>query len=261
MCKGLTAGLVLLVLAQAADAASWTLDRGHLQIFSGVISSHAKQKFDDSGVPSGEIFFSKLLVQNWMEYGLTDAVTLFAVPQYVTAETNMDHRGVMRVRSASVEAGTRILLLSRIGMVSLQASGKSAGAFEMSTAVNDDAGRQFELRLLYGRSFKAFGRDVFLDIQAAERWIAQPHPNELNFDATAGLWLTKNHMVMLQSFNMFSNGKAQAPFERYRLHKLEVSLVQCFTERWAVQSGYFFAPAGQNTVKEQGFVMTVWYRG
>lgn len=260
MRNGLTAGLAFLVLAQSAEAASWTLDRGHLQIFSGVMSSRAKQRFDDSGTPSGQIFFSKILVQNWTEYGLTDAVTLFAAPQYVTAQTNMDHRGVMRVHSTSVEAGMRILLLSRIGMLSLQTSGKSAGAFEMSTAANDDAGRQFELRLLYGRSFKVLGQDAFLDLQAAERWIGRPRPNELDFDVTAGLWLNNDYMVMVQGFNMISSGKAEAPYERYRLHKLQLSLVQCITERWAMQSGYFFAPAGRNTVKEQGFVTTIWYR-
>jgi hypothetical protein len=260
MRKRLIVGLVFLVFAQAAEAASWTLDRGHLQMFSGVTSSRAKQRFDDGGTPSGKIFFNKLLVQNWMEYGLTDAVTLFAAPQYVTAETNMDHRAVMRARSASVEAGMRILLLSRIGMFSLQTSGKSAGAFEMSTAANDDAGKQFELRLLYGRSFKLLGSDVFLDIQAAERWIGQPRPNELDIDVTTGLWLTKHHLVMFQSFNMISSGKAEPPYERYRLHKLQASLVQCITERWALQSGYFFAPSGRNTVKEQGFVITIWYR-
>lgn len=260
MRERLTAGLVFLVFAQAAEAASWTLERGHLQIFSGVTSSRARQKFDDNGTPSGEIFFNKLLVQNWMEYGLTDAVTLFAAPQYVSAETNMGHRGVKRVGSASVEAGVRILLLSRIGMFSLQTSGKSAGAFVMSTAVDDDAGKQFELRLLYGRSFKVLGHDVFLDLQAAERWIEQPRPDELDVDVTAGLWLTKDGMVMVQSFNMISNGKAQAPYERYRLHKLQLSLVERVTERWALQGGYFFAPAGRNTVKEQGFVMTIWYR-
>jgi protein XagA len=260
MRKWLTAGLAFVILVQAAEAASWTVDRGHLQIFSGVTSSRAKQRFDDGGTPSGAIFFNKLLVQNWMEYGLTDAVTLLAVPEYVSAETDMDHRGLMRVRSTAVEAGARILLLSRIGMLSLQISGKSAGAFEMSSAANDDGGKQFELRLLYGRSFKMLGHDAFLDVQAAERWIGRPRLNERIFDATTGFWLTKDHMVMFQSFNMISRGEAKPPYEHYRLHKLQFSLVQRITARWAVQSGYFFALAGRNAVKEQGFVTTVWYR-
>lgn len=260
MREWLTAGLLFLVLMQAAEAASWTLDRGHLQMYSGVTSSRAKQRFNDSGTPSDKIFFNKLLVQNLMEYGLTDAVTLFAAPEYISAETNMDHRGVMRVRSTSVEAGMRILLLSRIGMLSLQTSGRSAGAFGMSTAVDDDAGGQFELRLLYGRSFKVLGRDAFLDVEAAERWIGWPRPNELDFDATIGLWFTKDFLAMFQSFNMISSGEVQPPYERYRLHKLQVSLVQCVTARWALQGGYFIAPAGRNTVKEQGFVVSIWYR-
>ncbi len=256
----LTAFLAAALPVQAAWASAWTLDRGHWQVFTGVTTSRAKHSFDHDGRPSEAVVFSKMLVQNWMEYGLTDAVTLFASPEYVTAETDMGRQDLARVHSASFEAGLRILLLTRIGMLSLQASGKTAGAFDMSVSASGAAGRQFELRLLYGRGFKLLRHNAFLDIQAAERWIQRPRPNELTLDATAGLWLTKDDLVMVQNFNMFSHGATGPPYQHYRLHKLQASLVERITPRWSVQSGYFLAFAGRNIVQEQGFLTTIWYR-
>lgn len=259
--RALLIGILVLVLpAQSAAAAAWTLNRGQLQMFTGVITSKASHGFDDKGRPADEIVFSKMLVQNWMEYGLTDALTLFAVPEYVTAETDMDRRDPRSVHSASFEAGFRLLLSKRIGMLSLQVSGKTAGAFDMSVSASGAAGRYFDLRLLNGRSFRLFRRDAFLDLQAAERWIQKSRPNELILDATAGLWITKDELVMIQSFNTISHGTITAPYVHYRLHKLQASLVEKVTPHWSLQSGYFLALAGRNVVQEQGFVATIWYR-
>ncbi len=252
--------LVLHIFVCEAEAGAWTLSRNHIEIFSGVITSRATQRFDQHGTPAGKIFFNKLFAQNWMEYGLTDALTVFAAPEYVFAEYDMHHKGVTRERSTSVAAGARLLLSRRIGVLSLQTSLKSSGAFSMPTSAGGEDGLQLELRLLYGWCFKLFERDVFFDAQIGERWSKRPRPNELVIDTTAGFWVTEKHLIMLQSFNMISTGKAKSPYEDYRLHKVQASFVQRITSRWSLQGGYFFALAGQNIVQEQGFMGTIWYR-
>lgn len=245
---------------QSARGGSWTLDSGQFFSFTGVTASSAGHNFDHNGKPADHVVFKKILVQNWTEYGLTDAVTLFAAPEYVTAETDMGHDALTRVNSASFEAGARILLLSRFGMLSLQGSGKTAGAFDMSVSASGQSGHQAELRLLYGREFRFFRRDGFLDLEAAQRWIQRPRPNEIVFDATAGWWFAKDYLLMAQSFNTISSGATGPPYRPYRLHKLQASLVQRVTSRWSLQSGYFFAVSGRNIVQEQGFLTTIWYR-
>jgi hypothetical protein len=249
----------LLLSAPAASGGAWTLEHGQVQIFSGTTLSRAGRRFDDQGEPSQKVVFDKLLVQSRMEYGLSDAVTLFAVPEYVTAE-NGSVAGVTHSKGVAVEAGLRILLLSRIGMLSLQTSGKTAGAYNMSVSAGGAAGRQWELRLLYGKSFKLMRCDAFIDVEAAQRWIERPRPDERVFDATAGLWLDANNLLMLQSFNTVAGEGAMPPYQDYRLHKLQASLVQRLTRRWSLQAGYFFAPYGRNIVKETGFVTTVWFQ-
>jgi protein XagA len=247
------------LLSLPACAGAWTLDRGHLQIIAGSTMSRATRRFDDKSAPSEKIAFDKLLAQSWMEYGLTDAVTLFAAPEYILANSG-SNSGVVHARTSSVEAGLRILLLSRIGMLSVQASGKTAGAFDMSVSAGGESGRQLELRLLYGKSFRLLRRDGFIDIEAAERWIKRPRSNEMTLDATAGFWISRRYLFLLQSFNTFSDGAAQPPYEVYRLHKLQASLVQRITPRWSFQSGYFQALAGRNIVQERGFIISIWYK-
>jgi protein XagA len=252
----LAAGLALLAAIGPAYAGAWTLDRHKMQTIAGMTTSSAASRFGDGGA----IVFNKLLYQTSMEYGLTNAVTLFAIPEYVLARSDMTGNGIHSVRSFSFEVGLRILLLSRIGMLSVQVSGKSAGAFDMSVSASGEAGRQFEARLLYGRNFRLFGRNGFVDIEVAERWIARPRPDETVLDATAGLWVTRNNLILAQSFNFRTDGGARPPYQAYRLDKLQLSLVRRLGPHWSMQSGYFFSLAGRNMVKETGVISTIWFR-
>lgn len=248
--------LALWLATECASAGAWTLHHGAAQLFSGVTISHAGQRYDSRGKLVGPITFNKFYIQNWIEYGLSDAVTVITVPQYVIAEIVRGHR----IAASSVEVGGRFLLTKRLGMLSMQVSGKTAGAFDMSTSASGEAGRQYELRLLYGTSFKAFYRDGFVDIETSKRWIKRPRPDEIVMDATLGLWPTSNDLVLLQSFATISAGGQHPPYEPYRQFKLEASLVHRLTPHWAVQSGYFFTWAGRNTVKESGLATTIWFR-
>jgi hypothetical protein len=250
---------LVVLAADAANAGAWTLDRNHMAVFAGATASSASRRYDDGGASGTHIVFRKLLSQSWMEYGLSDSVTLFAVPEYVLAKSNFGS-GAANTRSASIEAGMRILLLSRIGMLSVQTSAKSAGAFDMSVSASGEAGRQFEARLLYGRSFKLFERDAFIDIEAAQRWISRPRPDELVFDGTVGCWLSPDYLLMVQSFNFMTTGPVRPPYRPYTLSKLQLSLVQKLSRRWSFQSGYFMSLTGRNIVKETGVVATLWYQ-
>ena len=258
--RGAPVVAALLLVVQSAQAGAWTLDRGKVSVFTGMTASTAARRFGDDGSAEQKIIFRKLLVQNWTEVGLTDAVTLFAAPDYVMAKSGTPTTAVGSMNSMSIEGGVRILLLSHIGMLSVQGSAKSAGAFDMSTSSSGESGRQFEARLLYGRNFKFLKHDGFIDIEAAQRWIARPRPDEFAFDATVGWWLTRKYLVLVQSFNVMTADGVRPPYEPYRLHKLQVSLVQSMTKRWSFQTGYFISIAGRNIVKETGVVTTVWYK-
>jgi len=258
MRRAFATALALLLSVTAAQGGAWTLRRGHWQVFTATTQSSAGMSFDSHGravLPTG---FNKLLVQNCIEYGLTDYLTLFATPDYVMAHVQQAALAAERVHNSSFEGGARLLLEGRHGKLSLQGSYKTAGAFDLSVSANHASGRQIELRLLYGTSFKLLGRDGFIDFQAGQRWIAAPRPNETPVDLTAGLWITRNWMVMAQSFNIISAGDARPPYTYYRSHKIELSLVQKLSRHWSLQLGAFYSPAGQNALVERGVQVSLW---
>ncbi|HEY0105454.1 MAG TPA: hypothetical protein VGB91_05165 [Rhizomicrobium sp.] len=252
------AALVLLAALGRAEGGAWTLKRGHWQVITATTQSTASMSFDDRGrarLPTG---FNKLFLQNTLEYGATGALTLFATPNYISARVVSPNAVPFKASSVSLEAGGRLLLDGRHGKLSLQASYKTAGAFDLSVSANRSSARQIELRLLYGTSFKLFGRDGFADAQIAQRWITHPRPNETPIDLTAGLWLTPRSLVMLQSFNVVSAGDALAPYTYYRSHKLELSFVRKLSRHWSLQLGAFYSPAGQNALVERGLTVSLW---
>jgi hypothetical protein len=254
----LLAVLAALASASNAQGGAWTLAHGHWQSFSTTTQSDASRSFDAHGDPNVPTVFDKLLVQNSFEYGLTNAITLFAIPAYASARIRTPTVPLTVASNTSFELGGRLMLDVRHGKLSLQGSYKTAGAFDLSVSANRASGRQIELRLLYGTGFKLFGLDGFMDAQLAQRWIAYPRPNETPIDLTVGLWLTPRTMVMAQSFNTVSAGDAAAPYSYYRTHKLQFSLVQRVTKHWSLQLGVFFSPAGQNALVERGLSLSLW---
>ena len=252
--------LALPLLSDVAFGGALTLHQQQFAAFVGTITSSAPRRYDDQGASSVPVVFDKLLVQDWMEYGLTNALTIVVAPEYVLADYGADKTSVSHVESESIEAGMRLLLSKRFGMLSLQTTAKWAGAFDMSVSSRGEPGRQFEVRLLYGESFKLLWRDAFVDVEIARRWISRPRPDEIVWDGTAGWWITKRNLLMLQSFNVTTTGGIRSPYEAYDLSKLQLSIVHRSTPHWSVQSGYFFSMAGRNIVKESGFTTMIWFR-
>jgi hypothetical protein len=249
---------VTLMTPTDSDAGAWTLRRHHWQMFSGATVSQASMMFGFDGRATVPTKFSKSLLQNTLEYGLTDWATLFATPAFVIANVQTPAMKAVAVRNSSLEAGARILLFERYGVLSIQGSYKSAGAFDLSVSANRQPGRQIDVRLLYGTNFKLFDMDGFADFQVGQRWIAHPRPNETPVDLTAGVWVTPRTLLLVQSLNIISSGDAIAPYYYYRTHKLELSVVQKVTTRWSLQFGAFASPLGQNALVERGVNVSLW---
>ena len=72
---------------------------------------------------------------------------------------------------------------------------------------------------------------------------------------TAPRWL-----VLMQSFNVVSEGAGGPPFGRYDYYKFQISGVYELTRAWSVQAGIFTTYAGSNALQENGLVFGAWYR-
>jgi hypothetical protein len=258
---------LLLAVPAAAQAGAWTLAKHHWLVISSFEIARASDGYDAHGKPGAPVKFDKRFSKTLAEYGLTGRLTLVAAPEYSTAVSSWNGGAPVEAVDMGIEAGARYRLSDAFGVLSTQATLKYAGPFDLSHGPiqeHDSIGRgathSEEIRLLYGTSFKLFGRDGFVDVEAAERFIPLPRPDETTIDLTAGLWFGPKTMVMAQSFNTVSGGGAEPPFTYFREHKLELSVVRCLSDRWTVQLGAFAAPAGQNSVAEQGISLSLWMR-
>lgn len=262
MCR--TASVLIVVCAFVfptdARAGAWTQDRHEWFSIMSFDTASAGRGYGATSHPDAPVKFDKLYMKNLVEFGLSRRITLFAISDYVVANTTWADEAAVRARDASFEAGARVQLTQRIGVVSVQGSYKQAGPFDLSNSVGLDPARIVEARLLYGTGFSFLGRDGFADIEAGQRWITRPRPDETVLDVTAGLWIGTRTMVMLQSFNTVSGGDAVPPYTYFRTHKIELSLVRNITHRWSVQLGGFISPAGQNSLVEQGASLALWRR-
>lgn len=256
--------IALLLAPVAARAAAWTQSAGTWQFISSTVYSGADVSFDNHGHLTAPRLFSRLLEQNDIAYGLTDSMTVFVRGDIAKVQTQALNEPRTDALSTAVEGGLRWRLpivphlLSDYDVMSIEAMGRSAGAYNFSYSANAMAsGRTVGVRLLYGAPFKAWGHDGFIDLEVGERWLSQPRPTETVMDLTAGLWLGKNWLVMAQNFNVIS-GPARQPYVYYRSHKLQASLAWKVSRRLTLQVGAFFSPAGQNTLDERGLVLSVW---
>jgi hypothetical protein len=224
--KGATV-LVLMLTPGAAQAAAWTEHHGDWQLLTSAIFSDATRSFDDHGSASFPERFQRLLFTTDTEVGLTDKVTLLLRTE--TANAHL-HSGtvVTNALDNAVEAGARWRFarpgwLADDDVLSLEVSGRRAGAFNFAYSANaNSGGTDAGARLLYGAGFKLLHRDAFVDAEVGYRWVSAPRPDQFIADATAGMWLTPRWMVMLQTFNLMS-GSAVPPYVPFRIHKLEAS--------------------------------------
>ncbi len=253
----MTMMLLIGCLSNGAFAGAWTLPAGDTQIISGAILSSAAESFDDSGgtVPT---YYRKLLLQSYDEHGLTDNLTLILAPEYAIATEGGPDRPTIHADDFALKGGVRYLLTDLFGVLSAQASYKTAGAFDMSVSANRDSGSETELRLLYGLNFKLFHKDAYFDAEIAHRWISGARPNEVPIDLTLGLHWSEKFTFMLQNFNIVASGNGEPPYRYYRSHKVELAILQRLWKGVYLESGAYFSPTGQNALVERGADASIW---
>jgi hypothetical protein len=249
--------LCLLLFAPGpAMAGAWTRETGGWQQITSLIGSMANSSYGVT-VP---IRFRKALLQTYTEHGWRDSVTFFLASESAYVEVTQARLAPYSGFDNAVEAGGRLRLRSGDwDVVSLEASLRTAGAFNFAVAANPGAGGDGgRLRLLYGRAFRLAGRDGFLDVGLGRQFLSGDRADETGLDVTAGFWFAPDSMAMLQSFNILAGAGAVAAYPAFRSHKLQLSLVWRLSPRFHLQAGGFLSPAGDKALKEQGAVLSLW---
>lgn len=241
-------------MAPTAHAAAWTLDEGQGQLLAEATYSYARHSFHDDTA----IVFDKVFIKDDYEYGICDGITVFSIPQYVSASVQRAG-GTIAAKELAFSSGARLRLSDAFGALSAEMSYTRQTAFTMTVAGKAAAGHEVELRLLYGTGYHLFQHDGFADVEIGWRWNALPQPNEVVADVTAGVWLWPNWLLMGQSFNVISAGYGEYPYTFYRQHKTELSLGWRIVPSLTLQFGGFYSPSGRHVVAERGLSAGFWY--
>jgi protein XagA len=258
-----TGGAVILtgLAVGAAYAGAWTEEQGSGQAVLGGTFTTSDHSYAADGRPTKASPFDKTDIDLYGEYGVRDWLT--AIVQGGVTNRRVGEPNASSFEGADVtEAGDRIRLWQHGDAVfSFQTTELVPGGGhgnESAQYGNTDAAT--DLRALVGYSFKLGQWDSFVDGEAAYRIRGGRPPSEFHFDLTLGTRPRPNVLIMLQSFNVVSQGSGGYGFPRTSYSRLEASLVFDINKSWSIQLGVIATIAGENALRERGAIATVWRR-
>jgi hypothetical protein len=206
--------------------------------------------------------YSKEELQGFLEYGLTDQVTGIFAPQLqnidIASPTNAQRSGV-----GYTEFGARYgFIEDPTWVVSGQATLRIPGTDQITNpAAVGYTDVEADFRGLIGHNFKLGDTPGFFDLELAERVRTDGYPSEVRFDGTFGVRVLPRWLVLVQSFNVISEGTGISIFGgSYEYYKAQLSALYTVTDKWQVQFGAVSTYAGRNALQENGLVFGVWHQ-
>lgn len=244
------AALLAAAVPGVAAAGAWPTPKGRTQAILKYERAEADRAFhvDGSVVPLFPRTDEQLSL--FVEHGLSERWTLQAEAQGTRGEDLFTRYG----GRGPVALGVRwTALRTARDVVSLYVGGVAAGEGRNAGYAPPDQGEgDLELRVLAGRSGTWRGRAVFVEGQLA-RFERSGLPDEVRADTTLGVDLSRDWLVLAQSYAGKADGGDDSPI----WVKGELSLVRRFGD-WRVQAGYRRSLAGRNSPLEHGPVVALW---
>ena len=271
------------LFSQECFAGAWTLAKGSGLIISGTSYNQSDLAYDGEGKLRTPVNFEKLDTTFYLEYGLSDTLTLVGSTalqdvSYTSSQGPQQFSGF-----STSKIGARYGLSTDSPWVfALQPSLVIPGGGE---AVPDGdlglGGYGAELRVLAGRPLKFGTKPGFFNAEAAYDKRSGGAPTQVTLDATLGVSVTNDVQLIGQGFYRHTGGSVlerDAVLANESL-KLQASLVVNLPKlrllkrnagddserptarqrrKTALQIGYFRSVAGRNIVREQGGVITLW---
>jgi protein XagA len=257
--------VVFLVLSanQIAYASAFMQNEGDGQAIVIINIMEANKSFNSKGNASPTARAQKTETSAFIEYGVRDWFTVFTQPSYVHNQISEPINTTYSGLGYSEFGGRARILQSGAFILSTQSSLRLPRPVDIHNAAQSgNIGPETDNRILAGYSFEFLGRVSFIDVNFGFRTRGGKPANEWRNDATFGTrplpaFLPKL-MILVQSFNIVSNGKGLGSFPRTTSSKLQLSAVYDVTKQWSVQFGCYTTLIGRNYNRETGAVTGVW---
>lgn len=259
--------LLGLLISAKANAAAWTLEKGHGQIINNFTYYQSDNYVDSSGKSTPQKSYSKYEYNPYIEYGLTDSITLGLSPslQYVAQEiggTDEDNANL---------ADTEFFVRKRLfydgqNVIAIQPLIKLPGAYDAGDLPQLGQSQiDYELRLLTGRNFGIKGRH-YLNTEIAYRVRTETPGDEIRLASTLGYRVNERWQILGEANGTFAvdgagggNALLSNSFD-YDLVKLQLTTLYWWNPKWALQFGGYHSVYTRNTGEGGGALFGVWYR-
>ncbi|WP_417471194.1 hypothetical protein [Maricaulis sp.] len=249
---------MLAAVTAPVDAGAWPQPRGEGLLISTTLLDRAEAAFDADGDRRDDGYFYKDELALYLEYGLSERLTLVSRLAWQTVERRSGPDFDSAQGFAATELGLRGLLMTGEHQVlSLQAMAILPGEGEnISDQPLGDGGNAWEGRLLWGTSL---GRDVFADAQLAYRRREDEFSDEARLDLTLGWQPRPRWHLFAQSFSVWSLDDPRPGVREFEQHKLQVSIGREIGQL-EYHLGAALTPAGRNSIEERSVFLSVWRR-
>ncbi|MFG1360690.1 hypothetical protein [Xanthobacter pseudotagetidis] len=260
---GMLVAIGSLSASKPAQAGAWTLPAGEGQVIVQTTAATSSQEFGPASDLLSSRPYEKAEVDLVFEYGAADWLTLIAAPQFLAV-----HLGAPGSASYAgpgyTSLGARVRLYeSGSFVVSAQAVARisGTGSSQSAAAVGYEDG-ELDLRLLAGWSFMLLGKSAYFDLQAAQRQRSGPPPDEFHLDATLGIRVAERWQVLVQSFNVVSEGAGEGPYfgASYEYYKLQLGAAYDWSKTLTLQLSVVGTYFARNAPQENGLVLSAQYR-
>ncbi|MGE4482744.1 hypothetical protein [Acidocella sp.] len=254
---------MLSALPAAAHAGAWPEPAGHwLMIDSLSYYQVGVSGYDTFGRPAGTGTYRQTEFSPYIEYGLNNRWTIGMQPrmQYVSQS------GLPGTKSTFGLVQWNLFLRYALyqdnwNVVSVQGQVGPPGVANGDVPMLAQPNGEYEARLLYGRGFVLpNGWRGFTDLEAGYRVESNGWADQVRGDATLGLNVTPDWLLMAQSFNTVSVGHAQPGESDYNLYRVEFSAVRTLTPHISLQLGAWHDAGGKDIALGNAGVVAVWLR-
>jgi protein XagA len=251
-------GILMSFTAVTCFAGAWTLQKGKIYDRLAVNYYFADREFDDEGhrndlADNGK--FRDYNINNYIEFGLTDKITLINSLYFKKIEKEDDVKETKTYGIGDIDLGVKYKLTEGTwGIFSTQALVKIPEAYDEDDDLPLGNGQyDLELRVLYGRSLYP-AVPGYCNVELGYRWRLDDPSDEIRYLIEFGIDITKSlyGRVKLDGTYSMDNGEHfdetgnPTTTNSFDIGKLDMTLGYKINKSWGIEAGYMPAIYGQN---------------
>ncbi len=253
-------------------AGAWTLSKGKIYDRLSLNYYYADDQFDKNGDrlrfdANGD--FSDINGANYIEYGITDRVTLINSLYFKYIEKDDDFAKTTTYGIADIDLAMKVKLLEgKAGILSAQGLVKIPEAYDRHDRVPLGNGQyDVELKLLYGISLWPY-LPGYCGVEGGYRWRFSDPADEFRYLVEFGVDLPKDFYGRVKLDGIYSidngthsdSGGNPTATNNFDLGKLDITLGYKINPSWGVEASYTPEIYGQNTAAGATYTLAVTYQ-